>query len=74
MVIYILVKFSPDWLKVVNAREKTKSNIAFFLNSRANNSGRSGPIRPIIELIQDFMVIYVFGVIYIFGPSLVLIG
>ena len=28
-----------------------------FSNSRANNSRCSGPIRPIIELIQDLMVI-----------------
>ena len=30
-----------------------------FFNSRANNSGRSGPIRPIITLIRDLMVKYI---------------
>ena len=30
-----------------------------FANSRANNSDNSGPLRSIIELIQDLMVAYI---------------
>ena len=56
MVTYIFATFSADWFKIVDAKGETKSNIAFFFNSRANNSGRSGPIRPRIKFIQDFMV------------------
>ena len=37
---------------------KTKSDSAIFPNSRANNSGFSDSICPIIELIQDLMAIY----------------
>ena len=30
-----------------------------FSNSRANNSGCSNPIRPIIDLVRDLQVIYI---------------
>ena len=35
------------------------SDSAIFPNSRANNSGCSGPICPKIELIRDLMAIYI---------------
>ena len=40
LVIYILAKISADWLKIVDAKVKYSN----FFNSRAKNSGRSGPI------------------------------
>ena len=43
----------------------TKLDSAIFQNSRANNSGCSGLICPIIKLIRDLMVTYIltkFGV------------
>ena len=36
-----------------------QSDSAFFQNSTANNSRRSGLICPIIKLIQDLMGIYI---------------
>ena len=58
MVIYILTKLGADWSIFVDARV-LKSNSAIFPNSRANNSGCSYLICPIIELIRDFMGIYI---------------
>ena len=39
--------------------ECKQSDSAIFPNSRANNSGCSDSICPIIELIRDFMGIYI---------------
>ena len=47
------------WSKFVDARVYTKSNSAFFANSRANNSDSSSRIKYIIELIRDLMVTYI---------------
>ena len=52
MLIYIVIKFGADWFIFVDAREYTKLNAAIFPNSRANNSSCSGPIGPMIRLIQ----------------------
>ena len=38
---------------------KKKSNTAIFQNSRANNAGRSGPLRPIFKLIPSIGHLYV---------------
>ena len=57
MVIYILTKFGADWSIFVDAELLTKSDSAIFPNSRANNSGCSDLIYPMIELVQDFMAI-----------------
>ena len=59
MVTYILTKFGADWSIFVDDRVYTKSYSAIFPNSRANNSGCSGSIWPIIKLIQDPMGIYI---------------
>ena len=43
---------------------KTKSNVAIFPNSRANNFSCSGPIGPMIEFIQillDINILTKFG-------------
>ena len=64
MLIFIVTKFGADWFIFVDAREKTKSNVAIFPNSRANNSSRSGPIGPMIEFIQilfDINILTKFG-------------
>ena len=58
MVTYIFTKFGVDWSIFVDARVQTKSDSAIFQNSRANNSGCSSSICPIIQLIRDFMGIY----------------
>ena len=58
-VIYILTKFCADWLIFVDDRVQTKSYSAIFPNSRANNSGCSGTVRPTVELIRDLMGIYI---------------
>ena len=55
----ILTMSGADWLISVAARELTKSNMTTFPNSRENNPSCSGPIEPIIELIQDLMIIYI---------------
>ena len=52
---FIVTKFGADWLIFVDAREKTKSNVAIFPNSRANNSSCSGAIGPMIEFIQNLL-------------------
>ena len=52
MLIIIVTKFGADWFIFVDVREETKSNAEFFHNSRANNSSCSGPIGPMIEVIQ----------------------
>ena len=43
-------RFGTDW--------SIQSNSAIFLNSRANNSGCSGLIITIIEIVRHLMVIY----------------
>ena len=48
----IVTKFGADWFKFVDVKEQTKLNAAIFHNSRPNNSSCSGPIGPMIELIQ----------------------
>ena len=58
-VTYILTKFCVDWLISVDARVYTKSDSAILPNSRANNSGCSGSICPVIKLIGDLMGIYI---------------
>ena len=57
---FIVTKFGADWLIFVDAREETKSNIAIFPNSRANNSSCSGAIGPMIEFIQNLLDINIF--------------
>ena len=59
MLIFIVTKFGADWFIFVDARKLTKSNAATFPNSRANNSSCSGPIGPMIELIQILLDIYI---------------
>ena len=56
--IYV-IKFGANWFIFVDVREKTKSSAANFHNSRPNNSSCSGPIGPIIELIQILLDINV---------------
>ena len=56
-----LTKFGAHWLIVVDAICKQSQMQQFFSNSRANNPSRSNLIRPIINLIQDLMVIYIFA-------------
>ena len=51
--------FSADCSILADTRVQTKSNMAIFPNSRADNSRSSGPIRSIIELIRDLMVILI---------------
>ena len=51
MGIYIVAKFGTDLSTFTDARVLTKSGSAIFANSRANYSGYSGSICPIIELI-----------------------
>ena len=56
------VYFVQVWCRLVNhcrCQSENKVKYSNFSNSRANNSGRSGPMRPIIELIRDLMVIYI---------------
>ena len=55
---YILTKFGADWLTFVDAECK-QSDSAIFRNSRANNSGFSYLICPIIELIRELMDRYI---------------
>ena len=56
------------WSTFVDARaDSAKSDSAIFANSRANNSDSSGPIKSMIEHIQDLMVTYIL-------TNLVLIG
>ena len=50
--------FSADWLIIVDARVLTESNVAIFL-IQGQITRLSNPIRPIITLIQDLMVIYI---------------
>ena len=38
---------------------KRSQILQIFANSRANNSDSSGPIKSVIELIQDLMVTYI---------------
>ena len=52
MLIFIVNKFGANWFIFVDARELTKSDVAIFPNSCANNSSCSGPIRHMIEFIQ----------------------
>ena len=60
MVMYSLNKFGAHWFIIVDARVFTKTaNCSNFSNSMANYSSRSNPIRPIIKLIHDLMVIYI---------------
>ena len=64
MLIFIVTKFGADWFIFVDAREYTKSNVAIFSNSRANNSSCSGPIGPMIKFIQillDINILTKFG-------------
>ena len=58
MGICIVAKFGTDWSIFADARVLTKSNMAKFSHSRADNSNSSGPISSIIELYLDLMVIY----------------
>ena len=51
MVTKILTKFGADLFIYVDAIVQTKSISAIFPYSRANNSGFSGPIGPIMKLI-----------------------
>ena len=55
MVMYSLTKFGANWLIIVDA-SVNRVKCSNFSNSRANNSSRSYPFRPIIKLIQDPMV------------------
>ena len=59
MVIFIFTKSGADWSIFVVARVKTKTDSAIFPNSRAINSGCSDSICPIIEIIRDFIDIYI---------------
>ena len=52
MLIFIVTQVGADWFIFVDVTESTKWNAAIFNNSRANNSSCSGPIGPMIELIQ----------------------
>ena len=60
----MVTKFGADWFIFVDVREYTKLNAAIFNNSRANNSSCSGPIGPLIALIQillDMNILPKFG-------------
>ena len=57
MGLYIVAKFGTDWSIFADARLLTKSNMANFPIQGQITS--SGPIRFIIELIQDLMVTYI---------------
>ena len=62
MATYILTKFSADCLhSIIYKYWKSLKSLSacFFPNSRASNSGCSGLIRPVIELIRDLMGIYI---------------
>ena len=59
MITYILTQFGADWSIFVDDRVLTKSYSAIFQNSRANNSGCSVSISPIIQLIRDLMGIHI---------------
>ena len=64
MLIFIVTKFGADWFISADARELTKSTVAIFPNSRANNSSCCGPIGPMIEFIQillDINILTKFG-------------
>ena len=50
--------FGTHWSTFVDAKVKTKSDLAIFANSRANNLDSSVLIKSIIELIRDLMVTY----------------
>ena len=59
-----MTKVGADWFIFVDVRKSTKWNAAIFNNSRANNSSCSGPIGPMIELIQillDINILPKFG-------------
>ena len=57
MLIFIVTKFGADWFIFVDAREQTKLNAAIFPDSRTNNSSCSGPIGPMIKLVQILLEI-----------------
>ena len=48
-----MAKFGTDWSVFADVK------YGKFFNSRADNSDSSGPIRSIIKLIRDLMVIYI---------------
>ena len=51
--------FATNWSAFVDAMVLKKSDSAIFANPRGNNSDSSGPIKSIIDLIQDLMVTYI---------------
>ena len=51
--------YGTNWSTFVDARMQTKSDSAFFANSRTSISDSSGPIKSLIELIRDLMVTYI---------------
>ena len=59
MIKYILTKSGVDWLIFVDDGVYTKLDSAIFQNSRANISGCSCSICPIIKLIRDLIGIYI---------------
>ena len=64
MLIFIVTKFGADCLLSSIYKYKPKSNAAIFPNSRAINSSCSGPIGPMIKLIQilfDINILPKFG-------------
>ena len=64
MFIFIVTKFGADCLLSNIYKYKPKSNAAIFHNSRPNNSSCSGPIGPMIKLIQillDINILPKFG-------------
>ena len=58
MITYILTKFGADWSIFVDKSVK-KVIFSNFSKLRANHSGCSGSIGPIIELIRDLMGRYI---------------
>ena len=51
--------FGTNWSTFVDARVYKSQIQQFFANSKADNSHGSGPIKSIIQLIQDLMVTYI---------------
>ena len=51
--------FGTYWSTFVDAMVYTKSDSAISANSRVNNSDNFGPIKTIINLIQDLIVTYI---------------
>ena len=51
--------FGTNWSTFVDARVQTRSDLAIFANSRANNSDSSAPIKSIIKFIGDLTVTYI---------------